>query len=87
MQPPFVRGFSSQKGGFFHEKISQSLERRFVGFVEPSNQRSFAFQDRLRAEARRGVAYAKTNKAAGAADRRATASALSAEITGAGILQ
>ena len=30
--------------GFFHEKVSQSLERRFVGFVEPSNQRSFAFR-------------------------------------------
>ena len=31
--------------------------------------------------------YAKTNKTAGTADRRAAASALSAEITGAGILQ
>ena len=32
-----------RKRGFFHEKISQSLGRRFVGFVEPSNRRSFAF--------------------------------------------
>ena len=30
--------------------------------------------------------YAKTNKTAGTADRRAAASALSAEVTGAGVL-
>ncbi len=48
---------------------------------------AFVRQDRSRAEARRGEIYAKTNKTAGTADRRAAASALSAEITGASILQ
>lgn len=55
MQPPFCMRNFLTKGGFFHKKVSQSLERRFVGFVEPSNRRSFAFRDRSRAEARRGA--------------------------------
>lgn len=37
-----------RKKGFFHEKISQSLERRFVGFVEPSNQRSFCVSGQIK---------------------------------------
>ena len=42
---------------------------------------------RSRAAAQRGAIYAETNKATGAADRRAKTSARSAEITGAGVLQ
>ena len=85
MQPPFVRGVSSQ-GGFFHKKVSQSLGRRFVGFIKPSTGALLRFrtdQGRKPGEEQ----YAKTDKTAGTADRRAAASALSAEITGAGILQ
>ena len=59
-------------------------ERQGRSFIK--NPGPFAFQDRSRAAARRGEAYAKTNKAAGAADRRAKTSALSAEVTGAGVL-
>ena len=32
----------------------EKRKRRFVGFIKPSNQRFFAFQDRSRAVARRG---------------------------------
>ena len=38
---PFCMRNFLTKGSFFHKKVSQSLGRRFVGFVEPSNQRSF----------------------------------------------
>ena len=36
------------KGGFFHKKVSQSLERRFVGFVKPSNRRSFCVSGQIK---------------------------------------
>ena len=45
---PRARGFASEK------QHIEKRERRFVGFVKPSNRRFFAFQDRSRAEARRG---------------------------------
>ena len=45
---PFCTRIFLTKGGFFHEKISQSLERRFVGFVEPSNQRSFCVSGQIK---------------------------------------
>ena len=45
---PFCTRKSLAKGGFFHEKISQSLERRFVGFVKPSNQRSFCVSGQIK---------------------------------------
>ena len=38
---PFCTRIFLTKGGFFHEKVSQSFGRRFAGFVEPSNRRSF----------------------------------------------
>ena len=47
LQPSFARGFSSQKG-VFYKKVSQSLGRRFVGFVEPSNQRSFCVSGQIK---------------------------------------
>ena len=37
----------------------EKRERRFVGFVEPSNRHSFAFQDRSRAAAQRGESKRK----------------------------
>ncbi len=43
-----LKWFASEK------QHMEKRERRFVGFVEPSNRRFFAFQDRSRAAARRG---------------------------------
>ena len=48
MRPPFCTRNSLAKGGFFHKKVSQSLERRFVGFVEPSNRRSFCVSGQIK---------------------------------------
>ena len=82
---PFCTRIFLAKGGFFHKKVSQSLGRRFVGFVEPSTGALLRFrtdQGRKPGEEQ----YAKTNKTAGTADRRAAASALSAEVTGTGVL-
>ena len=45
---PFCTRIFLAKGGFFHKKVSQSLERRFVGFVEPSNQRSFCVSGQIK---------------------------------------
>ena len=44
---PFCTRIYLTKGGFFHKTFSQSSGRRFVGFVEPSSQRFFAFKKRL----------------------------------------
>ena len=46
----------------------------------------YANLNEARRAIQRGEIYAKTNKTAGTADRRASASALSAEVTGAGVL-
>ena len=48
LRPPFVPRSPSQKGGFFHKKDTQSLERRFVGFVEPSTGALFAFSGQIK---------------------------------------
>ena len=63
----------------------EKRERRFVGFIKPSTGALLRFrtdQGRKPGEEQ----YAKTNKTAGAADRRAAASALSAEVTGTDVL-
>lgn len=82
---PELWGVSSSKRQSRHRNRHCNIEWQGRSFDEtPAFLR---FQDRSRAAARRGELYAKTNKAAGAADRRATANALSAEVTGAGVLQ
>ena len=63
----------------------EKRERRFAGFIKTSTDALLRFgtdQGRKPGEEQ----YAKTNKTAGAADRRAAVSALSAEVTGAGVL-